>query len=168
MSTANPTAQATLTAQASDYWKRLAPRERLLAIGAAVVLAVGLCWIVLVAPALRTLREAPVTLDRLDAQLQQMQRLSSEARELKATPPVSASQSVNALRAASERLGEHARFNPQGDRGTLTLTGVSGDKLRQWLAEARSGARARIVDAQLSRGPQGFNGTIVVTFGGSS
>lgn len=157
-----------LGAQAGEYWKQLASRERLLVIGAGVVLVLGLTWLVLIAPALRTLREAPATLDRLDAQLQQMQRLASEARDLKSTPPVSVNQSLNALRAASERLGEHARFVAQGDRATLTLTGVSGDKLRQWLAEARSGARARTVDAQLSRGAQGFSGNIVVTFGASS
>jgi general secretion pathway protein M len=47
----------------------------------------------------------------------------------------------------------------------LTLNGVSGEQLRSWLAEARSGARARPVEAQLSRGPQGYTGTLVVSLG---
>lgn len=167
MSSTNP-AGVDLGARASELWKRLAPRERLAVVLAAAVLVLGLGWMVLVAPALRTLREAPLTLDRLDVQLQQMQRLAAEARELKALPPVSAGQSANALRAASERLGDQAKLALQGDRATLTLTGISGEKLRQWLSEARSGARARVVDAQLSRGAQGYNGSIVVTFGGAS
>ena len=132
------------------------------------IVAIALLWLVGIAPALRTVRDAPATLDRLDAQLSQMQRLAAEARELKAGAPVGAAQSAAALRSATERLGDRGRLAVLGDRATLTLTGVTGDALRQWLAEARSGARARPVEAQLTRGPQGYTGTLVVTFGGAS
>lgn len=164
----SPAAPMAFAARAEDFWKQRSARERIALGGAVAVLVLGLVWLVLLAPALRTLREAPATLDRLDVQFQQMQRLSSEARELKSTPPVSVAQSVAALRAASDRLGDRARMSVQGDRATLTLNGVSTERLRQWLAEARSGARSRVVDAQLSRGAQGFNGTIIVAFGGAS
>lgn len=149
-------------------WRSFSPRERIGALLAFAIVAVALLWLVAIGPALRTVRSAPATLDRLDAQLSQMQRLALEARELKAGAPVAAAQSAAALRAATDRLGDRARLAVLGDRATLTLSGIRGDALRQWLAEARSGARARPVEAQLTRGPQGYSGTIVVSFGGAS
>ncbi|MBC7717600.1 MAG: type II secretion system protein M, partial [Pseudorhodobacter sp.] len=72
-----------------------------------------------------------------------------------------------ALKTASERLGDSAKLVMQGDRATLTLTGVNADALRAWLQEARSTARARPVEMQLVRNPRGFSGTLVVTLGGT-
>lgn len=46
-----------------------------------------------------------------------------------------------------------------------TAGGVSGDALRGWLSEARSAARARPVDLQLTRGGSGFSGSVVVLIG---
>jgi general secretion pathway protein M len=149
-------------------WATLSARERLAATIALSIVVVALLWLVALAPALRTVRSAPATLDQLDAQLSRMTRLAAEARELKGSAPVAAAQSAAALRSATDRLGERGRLALLGDRATLTLSGVSGEALRQWLAEARSGARARPVEAQLTRGPQGYTGTVVVTFGGAS
>lgn len=149
-------------------WLALAPRERrLVAFGGAAV-GLLLLWLVLLQPAWRTVREAPARLDRLDTQLQQMQRLAAEGRALRDTPPVSAAQSAEALKAATDRLGDRARLSVQGDRAVLTLNGLSGEQLRGWMAEARSGARARPVEAQLSRTPQGYNGTLVVSLSGGA
>jgi general secretion pathway protein M len=53
----------------------------------------------------------------------------------------------------------------QGNRAVLTLNGVGPGALREWLAEARAGARARPVEAQLNRGPQGFSGSVVLQIG---
>lgn len=153
---------------ASARWQAMAPRERTGVTIAGVVVAALLLWLVALAPALRMAREAPAQLDRLDAQLLGMQRLAAEARDLKAGPAIGAAQAVAALKSATERLGDRARIAVLGDRATLTLTGVSGDGLRQWLAEARSGARARPIEAQLTRAPQGFTGTVVVTLPGAS
>lgn len=149
-------------------WRALAPRERLILSVGGSLLALLLLWMVLLQPALRTVIDAPSRLDRLDTQLQQMQRLAAEGRELRNAAPVSAAQGAQALKAATDRLGERARLSVQGDRAVLTLTGMSGEQIRGWLAEARSGARARPVEAQLNRTPQGYNGTIVVTLGGGT
>ncbi len=152
--------------QLTQRWQGLAPRDRrgLLAIG--IVLGLFLLWLVAIQPALRTLRDAPTQLDALDTQLQSMQRLASEATQLRATAPISAEQSAQALKAASERLGAAAKLNLQGDRAVLIVNGLSSGALRQWLAEARAGARARPLEAQLSRGPNGYTGTLVVAIGG--
>jgi general secretion pathway protein M len=96
-----------------------------------------------------------------------MQRLAAEGAELRGTPPLTAAQSSAALQAATAKLGERGRLTLVGDRATLTLSGATAEQLRQWLAEARSGARARPLQAQLTRGAQGFNGTLVVALGGT-
>ncbi|HEX6706326.1 MAG TPA: type II secretion system protein GspM [Albitalea sp.] len=163
-----PPALASLRTQARTRWRSFAPRERLaLAVGGGL-LAVFIAWSLLVAPAWRVSREAPSELDRLDAQLQQMQRLAADAKTLKGAPPVSPAQAMAPLKSATERLGDKASLVFQGDRATLTLTGVSGDALRDWLGEARSAARARATDVQLNRSPEGYSGTVVVSLGTGS
>lgn len=162
-------ALASLRQQATHWWRVRTPRERQAVAVVVIVLGLFLVWTSLVAPALRTVREAPAQLDRLDAQLQQMQRIAAEGNALRGASRVSPSQATIALKAATDRLGDRARLVVQGDRATLTLTGgVDPAALRAWLVEARSGARARPVDAQLQRGAQGYTGSIGVTLGGNS
>lgn len=143
-------------------WHALGPRERRALVLAAWVLGLFLLWAVAIAPAWRTTRTAPAQLDRLDAQWQQMQRQAQEARELRAIPALGSSQAAAALRAATDTLGAGGRLQLSGDRATLTLSGVNGSQLRDWLAEARSAARARALEANLTRGAQGYSGSIVV------
>lgn len=150
------------------WWSSLQERERrLLAIGGALV-ALALVWIVGIQPAWQSLRQSSAKLDGLDGQTLAMQRLASEVKELRGAPQVSAAQSLAALRAASARLGPAGKLAVQGDRAVLTIDGIGTDALRAWLAEVRSGARARAVEAQLSRGPKGFTGSITVAIGGGT
>jgi general secretion pathway protein M len=95
-----------------------------------------------------------------------MRLLAAETQELRNAAPLSAEQSAEALRAATDLLGNKARLSLQGNRAVLTLNGVSSAQLIEWLTEAREGARARPAEAQLSRGAQGFNGSIVLNIGG--
>jgi general secretion pathway protein M len=151
-----------------ERWRGLGERDRRLALLALAVLGAFLLWSVALQPAWRTLRDAPAQRDLLDLQWQEMRSLAAEAQQLRNAPALSAEQSAAALRAASERLGPKARLSLQGDRAVLTLNGVSGAQLREWLAEARAGARARPVEAQLSRGAQGFTGSMVLSIGAGS
>lgn len=153
---------AELRRQAGARWAGLAPRERRLVLAAALCVGVALLWWVMLQPALRTLREAPVRLGALELQYAEMQRQAAEARALAGTPAVSPSQAARALQAATARLGEGAKLQTQGDRATLTVADVPGDALWSWLNEARSAARARPVEAQLARGPKGYSGTLVL------
>jgi len=148
-------------------WQGLGARERRLAALAVAVVGAFLLWAVALQPAWRTLRDAPPQRERLDLQLQEMRVLAAEVQQLRAAPALSAEQSGAALRAASERLGPKAKLSLQGERAVLTLSGVSSPQLRDWLDEARAGARARPVEAQLARGAQGFNGSIVLSLGGA-
>jgi general secretion pathway protein M len=54
----------------------------------------------------------------------------------------------------------------QGERALLTLNNVGTAALRDWLAEVRAGARARPIEANLTRSAQGYTGTLVVSVGG--
>lgn len=157
----------TLRRQASAWWSTRSRRERQTVTLLAVVVGLLVVWTLLVQPAWRTVRAAPAELDALDAQLQQMQRIAAESRDLRGTAPISATQAGLALKAASDRLGDKARLTLQGDRAVLTLSGVGADALRGWLNEARAGARARPMEAQLQRGPTGYTGTLTVALGGA-
>lgn len=143
-------------------WQALPLRERRLVRLTALGLAALAVWLIAVQPAWRTLRDAPVRLQRLEAQLQQMRILAAEAAELRDAPVLSADAQAAALQSASERLQGKARLQMQGDRAVVTLNGVSSTQLRDWLAEARSGARAQPVEAQLSRSGAGYSGSVVL------
>lgn len=152
-------------AQAQAHWQALGERERLALGGVGALLGLLLAWSLLLAPALRTLRTAPVELEKLELELQQMQAQAQEARVLRAAPEVPPAQAQAALAASVEHLGSSARLNLTGDRAVVTLNGITPEKLQTWLAEVRSAARARPVEAQLTRGSQGYAGTLVLTLG---
>lgn len=149
-------------------WAALAARERLLVTVAAMLIGLALLVGVGLVPALRTLRSAPVEQAALDQQWRAMQRLAVEAGALRAAPPLAPGLAAQALQGATARLGTNGKLTLQGDRAVLMLTGVHGDALAQWLAEARNGARARPVEARLAFGAQGYTGTLVVVLGGRS
>lgn len=150
------------------WWRERAPREqRMLSVAAAAVLA-ALLWFVAIAPAWRVVARAPAEIDAADAQWQTMQRLAAEAGDLRAAAPVSVQQAGVVLNAATARLGDKGRLVLQGDRASLTVRDVGSGALRDWLAEARTGARARPVEASLTRGPGGLSGTLVLAIGGGT
>lgn len=165
---ASPMPVAALRARAAAVWRALAPRERRGALIAAVLVGTAIAWLVAVRPALATLRTAPIAIDKLDAELQQMQLLATESRALRAAPPVAPAQAASALQAAAARLGAKAKLVQQGGRATLTLAGVDGEALRSLLAEVRSTARARPIEAQLVRSKAGYDGTLVLAVGGAA
>ena len=163
-----PPVSGAARAEVRRYWHTLAPRERQMVVAVGVVLAVFIVWLIAVQPALRTLRETAPERDRLELQLQQMQIAALESETLRGASPVPAAQAADALRAATERLGGKGKIAIQGDRATLSFTGVPFTSLRVWLGEARSGARARPVEAQLLKGAGGYNGSISLTLPAAS
>ncbi len=144
----NPIASPALRAR----WQALAPREQTLVLAAGGLVAFAVLWWLAIAPALSTLRAAPARHAELDAQLQRMQGLRAEAEQLQSAPRNTRGDSVGALRTAlTQRMGNAAQLNVVGDRATVTLKGAPADALAQWLAEARSNARAAPVEARLNR-----------------
>lgn len=151
-----------LQARLRERWAALDARERRLVMVAGALVALALLWWIGVRPAWRTVREAPVQIARLESTLQQMRAMASEAEQLRGTPTVGGAQAAEALRAAAQRAGEGVRLTLQGDRATLALQGVRGEALVALLAEARSTARARPLEAQLTRSGEAYNGSLVL------
>lgn len=147
-------------------WAAMAPRERQIATVAAWLALIALVVLIGIRPAWRTLSQTPAQLQELDAQLDQMRRLADETQVLRQRPPVPPAQSEAALKSATERLGEGAKLNLQGDRATLTVNKVSGDALATWLDEARGAARVKPLEAGLMQVQPGvYSGNIVVGMG---
>lgn len=144
-------------------WSALGAREKRLLTALAWVLGALVLWLVALQPALRTVRSAPARLDQLDAQMLQMQRLAGEARALRGVPTVGMQQAQAAVKAAGDGLEGAARTTLAGERATVAFTNVGVADLRDWLAEVRASARARPVEANLTRNAQGqFSGTVVL------
>ena len=144
-------------------WSRLQPRERVLVSVGAGAIGVLLFWYVGLYSAWTTWKTVPSQKRALEIDWLQMQRLASEARDLKSQPPVNAAQAAEALKSATDRLGATGKLSQAGDRATLVLNGVSPEALRTWLSDVRSGARARPVDMTINRGNGGLTGQVVVT-----
>ena len=147
-------------------WTTLAARERAGLTAAVAVIGLLLLWSVAIQPAWRTLREAPVRIDQQGVQLQQLQGLAVETAELRTIAPVSSAQASAALQGTMTRFDGRATLQWQGDIASVAVDGLSGDELRDWLAEVRSAARLRATEVQLTRGVQGYTGTLVLSPGG--
>lgn len=157
-----------LKTQARERWLAMADRERLALQFAGAILALLLIWLLGIQPGLRTLRQAPAQLEGLELQLQGMQALAAEARELRATPPVPIALAAQALQTASAHLGPGAKLSVTGDRAVLSVNGIGAEALQAWLGEVRSAARARPLEAKLQRASNGYSGTIVLVISGAA
>ncbi|MDO9313489.1 MAG: type II secretion system protein GspM [Burkholderiaceae bacterium] len=164
-SAALPASWIALRLELAQHWAALAPRERAWLTAAGTVIGMFLAWSLAIQPAWRTTQAAPAQLDRLESQMQTMRQQSAETTELRNAPPVSPAQAGAALQAATARLGSRAQMVLQGDRASVTVKGLSGNDLSNWLTEVRSGARARPTEVQLMREGQGYSGTLVLTLG---
>jgi general secretion pathway protein M len=146
-------------------WGGLAPREKAWVAAAIALLAAALIWLIALGPALGTLRSAEQQHRALDAQLQQMASLRTQAQALQSQPKQNREEALRLLElSVRERLGTTARFLVSGDRVTITLSGTAPLALAQWLTQARLNARALPSEAHLSRNSGGlWEGTLVLT-----
>lgn len=136
----------------ASSWAQLGTRDRRMVVIAACVVGLALLWWVALAPALRTLRQAPAQRAALQVQQQQMQQLKSEADALKAVPRLAQDEALRALETATkQRLGDSATLSVMGERANVVLKGASAAALADWLSDARVNARATPVEARLTR-----------------
>ena len=167
MSTSPSTDRSSLSGM-RDRWQTFSERDRRAIILASVALGAYLLWVIGIQPAMKTLNKAPTEILRLEEQLQRMNRMAQESRELRSIAPVSPAQATASLQAATDRLGSQGRITIQGDRATLTVSDIKPQALKDWLNEARSAGRARPLEAQLSKTARGYSGTILLAVGGNS
>jgi len=151
-------------ASLSTWWSALASRERALLQLTLVVVLGALVWWVGLAPALRTVRAAPAQLETLDQQWLAMQNLAAQARSLQARSPISRQDALRELEASvQQRLGGAGQVSSNADRATVTLRAAAPQALAGWLSQARLQARVVATQATLTRGPAGWDGTVVFT-----
>ncbi len=140
-------------------WKALAAREQVMVLAAATVVVLALIWWVALAPALKTLRNAPEEHAQLDRQLQHMQSLQDEARELQKAPRMQSDDANRALQnSLAQAMGATAQISVVGDRATVTLKRAPAAAFAQWLGQVRNTARAIPVQAKLVRSNAGKSG----------
>ncbi|KQT14044.1 type II secretion system protein GspM [Ramlibacter sp. Leaf400] len=154
-----------MSPQWTAAWAGLAPREKMLAGGAAALVLLALLWWLGIAPALAVLRASDQQHQSVDAQLARMRALQQQAQSLQSQPKQNQDESMRLLEASvRQRLGTGARMAVAGDRVTLTLAGTPPDALATWLSQARVNARAVPVEARLTRGAGGgWDGTLVLS-----
>jgi len=151
--------------QLQARYAKLEQRERQMVVIIGCALAFLVVWLIFVRPAWKTLDDAPALRAQADAQLLQMQAIANEAKQLRALPPVPQTVAEQVLKAATDDLGGKGKLSVQNDRAILSVTGANGEDLRKWLIQARGGARARPIEATLTRAGDGYNGTLVVAIG---
>lgn len=151
-----------------QLWQRASQREQRLLSLATLVLALGLLWWVGVAPALKVIKAAPAQKLALDEQVQHMKQLQAQAKDLRATAPLTADDARAALEQSLKPLGASAQMVVQAERVTVTLNNVAPDLLAQWLATVRQNARMAPKEAHLKRNAKGgWDGALVLQLPGN-
>ena len=145
-------------------WVTLDPREKVMVAAGIGVVVLALMWMILIGPALSTLRTAETQRRTLDAQLQRMAAMRTQAQSMQSQPRPNRDESLRQLeQSVRQRLGTTARMQVAGDRVTVTLTGTPADALAQWLAQARAAAHALPAEAHLVRNGAGtWEGNLVL------
>ncbi len=136
------------------WWSQLAPREQRMVAVALTLIVLALLWWVALAPALRTLADAPAAHAQLDAQLQQMTTLQAQAKSLQGQPRVSRDDALQALDASvRQNLGPNVQMQSAGgsEGVTVSLRAAPAEGVAQWLAQARGNARAVPREVHLTR-----------------
>lgn len=151
----------TLLSTLRSGWSGLSARERsALGLAAAVVLT-ALLWLMMLAPAMKVLRSAPEQHRQLDQQLALQHAQRQEAQGLKSATRMSLADAQAALQASVKtQLGPNSQIVVSADRATVTLKGVSPNALAQWLANARTGAQSKPLEAQLTQQNGAWDGTL--------
>lgn len=147
-----------------SYWRQLKMSERRLILVACWLILTALLWWLAIAPALKTIKEAPAQHRALDEQLQSMRALGAEAKTLQNQPKLSLDEAQKALQSAvTQRFGTAAQLNLSGERVNLTLKNASPQELALWLTQARVNARALPTEAKLIRSGDNWDGTLVLS-----
>ena len=145
----------------SARWQQLSARERTGVSLALISLSIALLWWLALAPALSVWRVSAAQHERLDRQQDELLSLQAQARRLQSRPVLSREESSQALAQQTRSLLPGAQISGLGERSVLTLKGVSGAALAQWLTAIRQSAQATVVETQLQRSPTSTDRQVV-------
>lgn len=153
-----------LLATLQARWNEVSRREQRLLRVALVIVLLALLWWVGIAPALATLRAAEKQHQGVSGQMQEMQRLQTQAKTLQAQPRLAFAEAQRLLEASvKQQFGASAQLLVSGESVSLTLKGATPDALAQWLTQARLNARAVPSEAHLLRNAAGtWDGSLVL------
>ena len=168
MSRPSPSGLTSLLAPLPARWSQLAAREKNFLAAALVLVVLAVVWKLVLSPSLQTLRTSTAQATALDAQIQHMLSLQSQASALQRQAPLAYDEALRALTLATRQtLAATAQVNVVADRANVTLQAASADALAQWLVQARLNARSVPLEARLTRGttPAGatWSGTLVMS-----
>jgi general secretion pathway protein M len=143
---------APLSAPLQAAWAQRNPREQQLLSLLGLLVCAAVLWLVALAPALQTMREAPARQASLDSQTQALRALQAEALSLKKPTAITRNEATRWLESSvAQTLGSGARISVQADRATLSLQATPAAELTRWLSQAREQALALPVQAQLQQ-----------------
>ncbi len=148
-------------------WRALAPRERRAIALAVTVLALALLWIVLLRPALRTLRQAPGQIEVLQQQLREVHRQADELARLKSAPAVP-TPDIDLRTTVADWMQQHAAEAKASvgvlpDGASLEVHAMRARTLLELAHIARSDWGAALTSVKLRRGADGFDGSVQLT-----
>lgn len=146
---------------AQSWWQQRDAREKTLLTLAAALVGAALLWGIAINPALRTLQKSASQQIALQDQLQNMGRMQAQAKALQSQAPLSQPEAAAALSASVQQaFGSAADITIRAGDASVTVRGVSADALAQWLATARTNARAVPLQARLTRTGTTWSGTL--------
>ena len=113
-------------------WSALAVRERRLVLLAGGIVLLAVLWMLVLSPALRTVRTVPAQTEQLERQLQAMQAMAAQARDLKGRPVV---RREDALRVLQSRLLVLEKEKEAATKKELAgvITASWGDQMRSYV-----------------------------------
>lgn len=134
----------------SQIWQSRSQREqRILRLAGVLLLLTGL-WMLAIAPAWKTWRNAPEKTAQLQTELLAVQALAAQAQSLQASPRIPFDQRRQTLADLTQQtLGASARLTVQDGRTLVTLEAVPAARLAAWLAAVREGAQWQPNQARL-------------------
>ncbi|GAA6143295.1 type II secretion system protein GspM [Hydrogenophaga sp. 5NK40-0174] len=152
-----------LRAAMSAQLQGMNQRERVMVGVAAALVAGALLWVVLIAPAIRTLQSAPEQHASLDATLERMQRWAEQAEAIKSVPTgdvPARGKVLAAIQGSRSTLGEGSVVTVNGDRAVVQLGPTNAQAFARWLSQMRVNARVVPVEAQIRRVGRNWTGRI--------
>jgi general secretion pathway protein M len=141
----------------------LSVREKTILGFAAFLVLFAFIWLVLISPALQILKTAPAQHLVLDQEIQAIQKMAVEAKSIQAEPKEMPANFDLSLKSLSENmLPGKTNITTSGDRVTISINGVSGQNLSQWLEAIRTQLHSKPQDAQLKYVETQWQGTVVL------
>ncbi len=145
-------------------WHGLSPGERRLLVGLLLLLVATALWFTALSPAWRTVASAPTQIDKLDLQLQSLQHMAAQAKQLQVRPVMARSDAVRALDTLStQRFAGLASLQSGADRTTVNLKGVASEALVAWLGQVRQNIGVVVEQANLRQVGGNWEGTLVLS-----